>query len=206
MRVLVGGTGQHDAGTIVVGEDHRALQRSRCGDHGARANFPQPLAQYAAAAAHCGGRRGEGFTSADQIVIVNTKHQGAQHAPYSAALGAEHELGNLRIRAPRQRAAERGAAAEQQGVGARLGRGHRGAQCGEPAAHHHDLRLRRCFLVSIGIGFSGGTAETRHAANHGLVQMPVRPLECLVVKARRQQRSHRCLTRHRHRNGRSASN
>src|ERR1700676_411019 len=98
-------------------------------------------------------------------MIVYTECQGTTHLPHTTSLGAFDECGYLRIGAPCERAAEGRAAREQQRVCACLAGATRGARAGETASDHEHIRLRRRFFVAIGIGFSGRSAETCHAAN-----------------------------------------
>ncbi len=108
MRILFRRARQHHARAIVVRENHRTLERPGGGDDGARANFPQPLAQHAASRRQaCRGER-QRLARAHQIVVVNAECQGARQLPHAAASGALDEFGNLRIGAPGQGAAERG--------------------------------------------------------------------------------------------------
>ena len=140
-------------------------------------------------------RRGRSFARAHEIVIIDAEGQGPGHLPHAAARGASREVGHFGVVAPGERTAERRPAGKQQRVGARLRGGHRGAQAGETAADHQDLGLRRHLFVTVGVGLPGGFAETGHAPNGGLVQMPVGPLEGLVIEARRQQRGELAVDR-----------
>ena len=177
-------TGQHDAGTIVVGEDERSLEGPGRGNDAPGADLPQPLAQHA-------GRevpppfRAHGLERTYEVVIVDAEGECARDHPDARALHGCDERLHLGIRGHGTTQAR--AAFEQQRprTGAR-GRNSRG-ETGNAAADHEHVRFGGELLVVIGIGLARGGAETRHPPDRRLEPPPARPLEGLVVEARWQE-------------------
>ena len=186
--------GQHDAGTIVVGEDERALVRARRQHDLGGAHLPQTLARQVGVRLRKMVRHP--LHQADVVVIVVAE---GRRARQQGDVVARAQSGK-RVREPRpgRCAVDGGGRLVQQGAAhlgllvgkddplAALRRRQRRSKTGRAGADHQHVAVRVRVLIAVGIGRGGGPAEACRGANPGLVELVPegpRPHEGLVVEA-----------------------
>ena len=164
------GAGQHDAGAVVVREQHGPLEGAGGHDDAAAADLPQPLAHGAI----------HGLHRCDEAVVIHPEC-GAARLHFDTGCGElrqAHGAGRFQAFGP----------FEQEHRLTVVCRRKCSLDAGQTRAHHQHLHLSRDLVVARRVRRIGRMAQPRHASDDRLEQLPTRPHERLVVEARRQQR------------------
>ena len=180
-QVLERCVGQHDAGTVVVTEQQRPLDRAGREHERAGTHLPDAAAVTAAFMQHRG------------VVVVETdRRRLRQHAGTARRQRCAEVLRPARTRhtvddgvAPQQGAADARALLDEQHAATGLQPGARGGESGCAAADDAEVDIDVAQGAALRAAVRRDAAEAGHAADRPLIDMPVRPHEGLVVEGGR---------------------
>ncbi len=180
--------GEHHARPVVARKDQRPLEGTRRQHHTLGPHAPQPRV----CARPCRQPLCE-----DHFVVVEIA-DGCRAGEHPCVGATRQQCGtpvhpvparatvDFRI-LPAQRAAEQRLLLGEDDAGPARGRGDRRCEPRRPAAHDEHVAMGMQRVVALGVRCPRRTPEPRRVADERLEQMPGRPHECLVVKARRQE-------------------
>ena len=182
-QVALNCAGQHDARAVVVGKQHRPFEGAGGQDDAFGADLPQPLAHRAGI---------DGLDRRHQAMVIQAQG-GARGAQFDAGfdqfalqpvqLGRRGAAGLQDLAC--KPAAELRRAFEQQHLPPAARRRQRGLHARRASTDDQHFNPTRDVVVTIRIWPISRQPQAGHAPDHGLEQVPMRPHEGLVVKARR---------------------